>query len=405
MLSVDEARGRLLAVFGPLPPVEVDLEGALGLVSAANVNAPHALPPFNNSSMDGYAVRQTDVVRATESTPVALDLVGESRAGSPSDAAVETGTAVRIMTGALVPDGADGIVIVEETTETEGRVLVRAPAGSYIRAAGEDLRAGEIAVPAGAQIDAGALALLTSCGVKKIRVHRRPRVALLVTGDEFAKPESELEPGQIRDSNSIALKTLTEEAGAQVSFHALVPDDLEGALDLFDDASLNADLIVSSGGVAVGRYDVVREVVEKLGQVDLWRVAMQPGKPVVLGRIKDVPFLGLPGNPVSVHVSFEQFVRPAIRKQLGHTSLLRGRLPARLTDDLKKVPGRLHFVRVRLAWSDGVLEATPTGPQGSHIQSSLVSCDGLAHFPKDADHLPAGSEVTVEIWELPDQSQ
>ena len=405
MLSVDEARDRVLAVFGPLPAVEVDLSDALGMVAAANVDAPHALPPFDNSSMDGYAVRCADVVRATESTPVALNLVGESRAGSPSDATVEPGTAVRIMTGALVPDGADGIVIVEDTTESEGRVVVRAPAGPYIRVAGEDLRDGEVAVPAGAQIDAGALALLASCGVKKIRVHRRPRAALLVTGDEFANPESELEPGQIRDSNSVALKTLAKEAGAQVSFHALVPDDLEEALDLFEDASHKADLIVSSGGVAVGRYDVVRDVVEKLGQVDLWRVAMQPGKPVVLGRINAVPFLGLPGNPVSVHVSFEQFVRPAIRKQLGHTRLLRGRLPARLTEDLKKVPGRLHFVRVRLAWSNGFLEATPTGPQGSHIQSSLVSCDGLAHFPKDADHLPAGSEVTVEIWELPDQSQ
>ena len=405
MLSVDEARARVLAVFGPLSPVDVDLEDALGLVAAANVDAPHDLPPFDNSSMDGYAVRCTDVARATESTPVALDLVGESKAGSPSDATVESGTAVRIMTGALVPDGADGIVIVEDATESEGRVLVRAPAGSYIRAAGEDLRAGEVAVPAGAQINAGALALLASCGVKEIRVHRRPRVALLVTGDEFAKPESELAPGQIRDSNSVALKTLAEEAGGQASFHALVPDALEEALGLFDDASQNADLIVSSGGVAVGRYDVVRDVVEKLGQVDLWRVAMQPGKPVVLGRINDVPFLGLPGNPVSVHVSFEQFVRPAIRKLLGHTRLLRGRLPARLTEDLKKIPGRLHFVRVRLAWSEGLLEATPTGPQGSHIQSSLVSCDGLAHFPKDADHLPAGSEVTVEIWELPDQSK
>ena len=405
MFSVDEARDRVLAAFGPLPPVEVDLEDALGLVAAANVDVPHALPPFDNSSMDGYAVRRADVERATQSTPVALDLVGESRAGSPSDATVETGTAVRIMTGALVPDGADGIVIVENTVESEGRVLVRAPAGSYIRAAGEDLSEGEVAVPAGARIDAGALALLASCGVRKIRVHRRPNVAVLVTGDEFASPDSELAPGQIRDSNSIALKTLVEDAGAHMSFHALVPDDLEEALHLVDEASQDADLIVSSGGVAVGRYDVVRDVVEKLGQVDLWRVAMQPGKPVVLGHINDVPFLGLPGNPVSVHVSFEQFVRPAIRKLLGHTRLLRGRLPARLTEDLKKVPGRLHFVRVRLAWNDGLLEATPTGPQGSHIQSSLVSCDGIAHFPKDADHLPAGSEATVEIWELPDRPQ
>ena len=261
-------------------------------------------------------------------------------------------------------------------------MIVRAPAGAFIRYAGEDLARGAVALPAGTEIDSGALALLASCGVSTVTVHRRPKVAVLITGDEFADADDELAPGQIRDSNSIALKTLVRDAGAEVSFYSRVPDDVQLALELFKEASSQADVVVSSGGVAVGRYDVVREVVEKLGRVDMWRVAMQPGKPVVLGRIDDVPFLGLPGNPVSVHVSFEQFVRPALRKQLGHKRLLRGRLQAWLTDELKKVPGRLHFVRVRLAWNDGVLEATPTGAQGSHIQSSLISCDGLAHFPR-----------------------
>jgi molybdopterin molybdotransferase len=402
VLTVDEARGRVLATVGSLPAIEVDLDDAIGLVAADDVVAPHPLPRFDNSSMDGYAVRAGDVTDASEKTPVSLRLIGESKAGAPSSASVSPGTAIRIMTGAEVPDGADAIVIVEETTEEEDTVMIRAAAGPYIRRAGEDLAAGAVAVPSGAEIDAGALALLTSCGVEKVQVHRRPKVALLVTGDELVGVGEELGPGRIRDSNSIALKALVRDAGGEVSFYARVPDDLDEALRIFDDASRQADLVISSGGVAVGRYDVVRDVVQKLGRIDLWRVAMQPGKPVVLGWINEVPFLGLPGNPVSVHVSFEQFVRPAIRKQLGHARLLRGRLPARLTEDIGKVPGRLHFVRVRLSWDGDVLEAAPTGAQGSHIQSSLVSCDGLAHFPRDADHLPAGSEVTVEIWTLPD---
>lgn len=403
MLTVEAALERVLAAIEVGPAIEIELEAALGLVTSVEVMAPHALPRFDNSSMDGYAVRAQDVVEATDASPVNLRLIDESRAGSPATSRVEPGKAIRIMTGAEVPEGTDSIVIVENTSEQDETVIVRAPGGEYIRPAGEDVEAGGVAVPMGTELDPGGLALLAACGVAKVRVHRRPRIALLVTGDELTTADVELAPGQIRDSNSIALRTLTLTTGADVSFYARVSDDLDDALNLYQKASEEADLVVSSGGVAVGRYDVVREVIEKLGRIDLWRVAMQPGKPVVLGWINDIPFLGLPGNPVSVHVSFEQFVRPAIRKMLGCRRLLRPRLPARLTKEVRKVPGRLHFVRVRLNWKNGVLEATPTGPQGSHIQSSLIACDGVALFPADAEHLLAGSEVTVEVWGLPDR--
>ena len=401
MLTVEETRERVLSAVQVCSAIEVDLEDAVDLVIAEDVNAPNALPRFDNSAMDGYAVRADDVDQATHVAPVRLRVVDESKAGSPSKSQVVSGTAVRIMTGAILPEGADGIVIVEDTAEDGDEVTVRAPAGRHIRRAGEDMAAGEVAVSAGTELDAGELAMLAACGVARVTVHKRPRIAVLVTGDELADAGVELEPGQIRDSNSIALRSLTRAAGGEISFQERVPDDLDRAVELFERATEEADLVVSSGGVAVGRYDVVRDVVEKLGHIDLWRVAMQPGKPVVLGRLEDVPFLGLPGNPVSVHVSFEQFVRPAIRKMLGHRDLLRPRLSARLTQDVRKKPGRLHFVRVRLELKDGVLEATPTGPQGSHIQSSLVACDGVALFPIEAERLEEGTEVTVEVWSLP----
>ena len=401
MLTVEQARVRVLAAVRPGPITEVELEDALGLVTAANVVAHHPLPAFDNSAMDGFAVRRDDVALASAEAPVRLRIVGESKAGAPASTSVEPGTAIRIMTGAAVPSGADSIVIVEDTVEEADEVVVRSPAGAHIRRAGEALAAGSLAVPAGTELDAGSLALLAALGSSAVSVHRRPRVALLVTGDELASPDDDLAPGQIRDSNSVALRALARVAGAEVSFYARVPDDLEDTLALFERASRSADLLVSSGGVAVGRYDVVRDVVEKLGRIDLWRVAMQPGKPVVLGWVNEVPFLGLPGNPVSVHVSWEQFVRPALRKMLGATRLLRPRLTARLTEEVRKPRGRLHFVRVRLDREDGELVATPTGPQGSHIQPSLVGCDGLALFPLEEEVLSAGSEVTVEVWTLP----
>jgi molybdopterin molybdotransferase len=234
-----------------------------------------------------------------------------------------------------------------------------------------------------------------------VRVREAPRVAILVTGDELVPPEATPEPGFIRDSNSVALRALVAEAGGEPIPFPPIPDNREAVVAQFRRASELADLVISSGGVAVGRYDFVKEVVEELGRIDLWRVAMQPGKPVVLGSIGSTPFLGLPGNPVSIHVGFEQFVRPAIRKMRGCRSLLRSTLEARLTETIHKQPGRLHFVRVRLRDEGEGWLAEPTGAQGSHVQSSLVECHGVARFDRESSELPAGSSVVVEVWKLP----
>ena len=401
MLTVDEARARILSGIDPLPAEQMGLTDAAGMVLARDLKAPHASPRFDNSAMDGYAVRQADVKDAG-SAPVILRVTGEVRAGAGGTPAVEQGTAVRIMTGAPVPAGADGVVPVEDTDETGGHVEVRAapPVHGHIRRAGDDVKEGDLLVPAGIELGAGELALLASMGCSSLSVHRRPRVAILTTGDELVDPAEQPGPGQIRDSNSLALRTLVTEAGGLPSAIGPVPDERAEVERALEDAARGADLIISSGGVSMGRYDFVREVIGASGRLDLWRVAMQPGKPVVSGGFSGVPFLGLPGNPVSIHVGFEQFVRPFLRRLRGCSSLLRPTLEARIAQRIEKKPGRLHFVRVRLSFEDGVV-AMPIGAQGSHIQSSLVDCHGIARFGIEESVLEAGDRVVVEVWRLP----
>lgn len=404
MLSVDEARRRVLDAVEPLPAKEVLIGDALGMVLAESLIAPHPLPRFDNSAMDGYAVHSADVASAAEGAAVSLEIAGEVRAGDPGTLEVGRGTAVKIMTGAPLPPGADTVVPVEETAEEDGRVLVRAsePRGRHVRPAGDDLAAGARLVEAGTELGPGEIALLATMGFSPVSVRRGPKVAVLVTGDELVAPEAEPGPGQIRDSNSVALCALVADAGGRPLPFPPVRDDREATLEAFKRAAELADLVVSSGGVSVGGYDFVKPVIEELGAIDLWRVAMQPGKPVVLGRIGNTPFLGLPGNPVSIHVGFEQFVRPAIRKMRGCRSLLRPTLTARLNETIEKHPGRLHFVRVRLEASKDGWIATPTGPQGSHIQSSLVGCNGVVRFGMEETRMEAGDEATVEVWSLPE---
>lgn len=403
MLTVEEARARVLSAVQPLDPVEVLVGDALGLVLADDAIAPHPLPRFDNSAMDGFAVRGVEAGHASAESPVALEVIGEVRAGSPGEIDVTAGTAVRIMTGAPLPAGADAVAPVEEARESDGVVTITGatPKGRHVRPAGDDFAKGSMLVRSGHELGPGELALLASTGFSPLRVRRGPRVAILVTGDELVAPEAAPEAGQIRDSNSVALKALASQAGAEVVAAITVGDDRASTLEAFRRAAELADLVISSGGVAVGRYDFVKEVVEELGQIGLWRVAMQPGKPVVLGSIGDTPFLGLPGNPVSIHIGFEQFVRPAIRRMRGCRNLLRPRTTATLTVPVEKAPGRLHFIRVRLSSAGRIWQATPTGPQGSHIQSSLVDCHGVARFEIDAVELEAGAEVTVEVWRLP----
>jgi len=403
VLSLTEAREKVLEAVERLPAQGVALADAAGLVLAETCVAPHDLPRFDNSSMDGYALRAEDALGAAED-PVTLTLAAEARAGQLQETPVVAGQVVRIMTGAPLPPGANAVIPVEDTEEDGSRVTLRASVapGQFVRRAGEDLRRGEVAVAAGSELGAGELAVLASVGAGRLQVIRRPQVAIFVTGDELVEIGEVPGPGQIRDSNSVALTTLVAESGAEVHSCERLKDNLEATIGSFE-AATQADLIVSSGGVSMGRYDLVRRAVEELGGIDFWKVAMKPGKPCVLGRVRTVPFLGLPGNPVSVHVSFEQFVRPAIRKMKGARGYLRPTITARLTETLEHGPGRFELVRVRLSKEDGEWLASPTGAQGSHIQSSLVDTHGVAHFGADETKLPAGTDVTVEIWRLPEE--
>ena len=403
MLDVEDARARVLARFEALEVIRVPIVDALGHALASDAIAPHALPRFDNSAMDGYAVRGTDAASASADAPVTLRIVGEVRAGGASDVRVAAGTAARIMTGAVLPEGADAVIQVEATEAHGDKVVLRAPTpkGTHVRAAGDDFSAGVTVVTAGTEIGPGEAAVMASLGLSPVDVRRQPRVAVLVTGDELVDPEADPQANQIRDSNTVALRALIDESGGELASYERVPDTRRAHLEAFERAAARADVIVSSGGVAVGEYDHVKDVVEELGSISLWRVAMQPGKPVVLGEVRGVPFLGLPGNPVSVHVGFEQFVRPALRKLRGCRALLRPTLRATLTEAISKRPGRLHFVRVRLGQTGSGWSATPTGPQGSHIQSSLVECHGVARFDRDLSRLEEGQDVVVEVWKLP----
>lgn len=397
MLSISEARGKILELVDPTPQVRVAVEQAGGLCTLEDVRAPHPLPRFANSSMDGYAVRAADL-----DPPRTLTVIGEIRAGDAGDLSIGPGEVVRIMTGAPVPSGADAIVPIEIATESEGRLDVHeVPGTPYIRPAGDDIAQGEVAVQAGTLLGAGELALLAALGASPLEVRRPPQVVCVTSGDELVPPEQEPGPGQIRDSNGAAMAALVREAGGVPTVLPRVPDDPDAVTMALQTAAAEGDVVLSAGGVSVGRHDLVREVLERDGTISLWRVAMQPGKPVLAGRIYGTPFIGLPGNPVSVHVGFEQFVRPALRKMLGCKELLRPVSRAALTERITKPPGRLHLVRVKLALERSGLTATPTGPQGSHIQTSLIGCDGLARFPAHLTVLEAGHEVEVEVWRLP----
>jgi molybdopterin molybdotransferase len=400
LLSVQEARDRVLSSVLVLDPIEVPVVDARGLVLANDAIATHHLQRFDNSAMDGYAVRGEEVEHASETEPVSLSLLGEVRAGSEIEHEVEPGTAVRIMTGAAMPAGANAVAPIEIAEETDGKVVVRASisVGRHVRLAGEDVKKGDVVVGAGTELGPAELAILASLGISPATVREGPRVAVLVTGDELVPPEADPAPGKIRDSNTVALRSLVEEAGGRVVPFEPIGDDRDGTLDTLRRAAELSDLVVSAGGVSVGRYDYVKEAVEELGHIDLWRVAMQPGKPLVVGSVGATPFIGLPGNPVSVHVGFEQFVRPAVRKMRGCALLLRPRLKAKLSETLRKAPGRLQFVRVVLEQSEEGWTAMPTGSQGSHIQSSLVGAQGLAIFDREETLLEAGEPVTVEVW-------
>jgi molybdopterin molybdotransferase len=408
MLTVEQALERVLSAFRPLEPERVDILDALGRVLAEVVRAGEDIPPLANSSMDGYAVLAADTAGASVDHPTRLRVVGEIAAGYVPQTEVMPGTAVRIMTGAPLPPGADAaatasavaVVKVEDTTSDQDWVdiTVEVPPGNYVRPAGEDVRRGERVLPKSTRLRPQEIGMLATLGHGQVLVHRRPRVAILATGDEVVEIDRPLTPGKIRNANSYS-------NAAQVLAHGGVPLLLGIARDSVDDltAKIRAgleqgiDLFLTSGGVSVGDFDLVKDVLAAEGDLAFWRVRMKPGKPLAFGHIGGVPILGLPGNPVSVMVSFETFVRPAIWKMLGRADLARPTLNATLMNEIAHKDGRRHYVRVCVEERDGKYRAHLTGGQGSGILSSMVKANALAVIPEEWDHAPAGAQVEVML--------
>jgi len=403
-LPVAEAQGLVLEAAPLLGTETLALATALGRVLAEPVESTRTLPPADCSAMDGYAVRAGDVAGARADRPVALPVVAEVPAGGASTRPLAAGEAMRIFTGAPVPEGADAVVRQEDTArEGDGpvRVQVAVPVGEHVRPAGEDVRAGERVLEPGVVLGPARIGLLSSLGRTVVSVRQRPRVAILSGGDELVEPDGDASGGRIVSSNSWSLAAQCREAGAEPVYLGIArdtPEDLERTLV----SGLRSDVVVSSAGVSVGDHDHVRPVLEKLGcTLVFWGVLMKPGYPLVFGRFGESGPLvfGLPGNPVSAMVTFEQFVRPVLRKMAGHRAVFRPTLRATLTHALDKRAGRLHFVRVQLdRGADGVL-ATSTGSQSSGVLRSMTLGQGLLIFPAEATRLEAGAEVTVQVFD------
>ncbi|QHA05221.1 molybdopterin molybdenumtransferase MoeA [Streptomyces broussonetiae] len=423
--SVDEHLEDILSTVRPLEPIELQLLDAQGCVLVEDVTVPVSLPPFDNSSMDGYAVRVADVEGAGEEFPAVLDVVGDVAAGTADLVHVGPGQAARIMTGAPLPPGAEAVVPVEWTDGglgegpvsgmrarslapegAEGQVRVHRPveARAHVRDKGSDVKAGDRALEAGTILGPPQIALLAAIGRGTVRVRPRPRVVVLSTGSELVQPGEELAGGQIYDSNSFALTAAARDAGAIAYRVGAVADDTDTLRSAIEDQLVRADLLVTTGGVSVGAYDVVKEALsyagdedEAGGGVEFRKLAMQPGKPQGFGSIgpDHTPLLALPGNPVSSYVSFELFVRPAIRTLMGLTDVHRPRTRARLEADkaLRSPKGRRQFLRG--AYADG--EVTLVGGTGSHLIAALAHADALIVVPEDVESVEPGAEVEVVL--------
>jgi molybdopterin molybdotransferase len=396
MLSVDEALERVLAGVPVLGRETVPLAQALGRVLAQPVVAGREIPPWDNSSMDGYAVQAGDTREASQDRPVALTVVGEIAAGAVAGRELGSGQAFRILTGAPLPPGSNAVVPQEDVRRQDARIILVRPvdAGAYVRPRGEDIRPGDRLLEPGTVLRPAALGVLAALGLARVDVYRRPVVAVLSTGDELVEPGAPLGPGQIPDSNTYTLSGLVTEAGAIPLSLGIARDRRDELVDRLR-GGLTADVLVSSAGVSVGDRDFVREAVEALGaRLDFWKVNMRPGKPLTFGRMGERLFFGLPGNPVSSMVTFELFVRPALRRLGGHQVLGRPRVRARALERIANPGSRPGYLRVRLEPQSGGLGATPTGGQGSAILRSMLVADGLAVVPGDTEIL-RGGEVEV----------
>jgi molybdopterin molybdotransferase len=424
MLTVDDAMARIVQSFRPLQEHQrVPLLESLGRVLVEDIPADVNLPPFDNTAMDGYAVRAADVAGATEHQPAALRVVGQIAAGYLPERPIDAGEAYRILTGAPMPDGADAVVPYEYTdgkgfggwtgetgaaiasAEREVRVYRPVQRGDNVRYTGEDQRKGEVVLRAGTVVRPAEVAGLAALGRAEVWVHRRPRVAILSTGDEVVPIDQPLGPGQVRNANSYGLAALVQRYGGEPVILGIARDrPADVRARLLEGLAAGADLILSSGGVSMGDYDVVKQVLQQEGEIVFWSIDLRPGKPLAFGQVRGVPIMGLPGNPVSVMVTFELFARPALLRLSGHRQLRKVELQATSLQPISNRSGRENFMR-------GIVEPGPTGEvdwtvrltgeQGSNIISSMLKANALVRLPKSQTHFPAGSRLRVLMLDWP----
>jgi molybdopterin molybdotransferase len=399
MITVEEALDKVLSYTQPLGSEKVSILEALGRAMAENIYASRDIPPFDNSAMDGYALRSEDIQNASPNHPVRLEVIEDLPAGYIPKERVERGKAIRIMTGATIPEGADTVVPVEETKKDDRFTLIFKATfqSEHIRKAGEDVKKGECVISAGDLIDPAEIGMLASLGRSFVAVYQRATVAILCTGEELVDVDGDLDGIKIVSSNSYSLAAQVKDCGA-------IPIQLGIARDRKEEIKekllqgLRADVLISSAGVSVGDYDFVKDVLRDLGvEIVFWKVAMKPGMPVVFGTIQGKPVFGLPGNPVSSMVSFEQFVRPSLLKMMGHRLLFRPVINAILKEDIQKRPGRRHFIRAFVTFEKDQYFVVPTGAQGSGILKSMVKANGLMVIPEDCEIVKAGEKVKVQL--------
>ncbi len=410
MITVDQALEKVLEHVAILEAEESPILSCLGQVLAEDVFSTINIPPLDNSAMDGYAVRSADTRGASLRSPRILRVIGTVAAGAVSRSKVEPGTAVRIMTGAPVPEGADGVVKFEDTDESERQgvpaeigVMIEVAPGAEIRRAGEDIANGSPVLKQGTVLRAAEVGVLASLGCRKVKVIRRPVVAVLATGDEIVDIAQPLPDGKIYNSNSYSLAALVQHYGAVPKVLGIALDNEDSLVDKLG-SGRDADAVITSGGVSLGDYDVVREVLEKEGEIVFWRVREKPGKPLVFGLLKgrsktgeakNIPFFGLAGNPVSAMVNFELFTRPAILKMMGRKNLAKPTVRAVVEDAIENTDGRRVFTRVLVEKRGDGYFARLTGPQGSGILTSMTLANGLAIVPEDKPGVEPGDVVEV----------
>ena len=402
MISVEEALDKILPFINPLGSEKVSLLEALGRAMAEDIYAPRDLPPYDNSGMDGYAVKYEDIQSASPNHPIKLEVIEDLPAGFISSKMIGKGQAIRIMTGAPIPKGADTVIPIEDTQKENREVLILkpAPVGMYIRRAGEDVKKGDRAISVGDLIRPAEVGMLASVKRSSISVYQRPLVAILCTGEELVDVDEGMDEVKIISSNSYTLAAQVKECGAIPIQLGIAKDQKEEIQEKLQQG-IRADVLISSAGISVGDYDFVKDALNDLGmKMIFWKVAMKPGKPIAFWTRDGKPVFSLPGNPVSSMVSFEQFVRPSLLKMMGHRQLFRPIIEAILKEDIRKEPGRRHFIRAFVSSEKEHYVVTTTGDQSSGILKSMVGANGLIVIPEDRGAVKVGEKVEVQLIDI-----